>query len=482
MDHYMCSKLPGPSGVAPWANCTTSPSVDGINCTNPMDYTNWAYTYVMPGPGQVSSSMPLLNNGDPFQGFVGLRCESSPATPSFQSPLQTQPISYIQYANDPGSNNCGQGVSECPAVSYGCPFSPVSSGTYGTCGWSSFGSGHRYFVRDWDTEMSWPNPGPNPRMMTCCSLDAGTPNRTQMCPPDVWAGSSKCQDPMVDGCSALPNLYANNSSLAPSVSNWCTSYLNQLSSSSYSTNNQVAQNVILQMLAAWKEQLNGTKPQENDPMTAFFTTWCSKYPGLCDTELEEVCSPLERADLAVADQNLYLPKLCACFMSPDTYFLPGIIPKECDALCANNLTNGVPLTQYQYDPSTGKGKVQPAICKQSSCVIDGATVSLVNSNTGGITIGSACTACGGGICNCIMTNINENLIGSSVGGQLSDGQTCGTCVLNNKVVPCSSFASSSTEKFTPVRLNASAEKKDIQIGRWLVFGFLVVLFLILLSR
>lgn len=483
-----------PSGQTPWAKCRNAPSIDGINinginCTNPLDYTNWAYVHNLP-KGPNDPSIVIANKGDPYLGMVDLDCESNYNVPCYQSANVDTCIPYLQYSYDGCNPN-----DVCPSPSEGCPFSsvPYGAGTYGECHYA--GGYHHWFVRDWDTEMrNGPTVGAVPiNIMRCCSMDPSTPNRTQQCPPDVWAHSSKCSQAMPDGCINLPEMAASSPCLQDpnsdyckyytEVNGFCTGYLQQLYATQNYEDRQLANATVLQMLDAWKNSLGGQKPQETDLMTAFFVNWCSKNPGLCDAELSEICAPLEREDLmspaVIADANIYLPKLCACFMSPDTYLLPGIIPKECDVVCANNLANGgVPLTQYQYNPTTGSGTVQPATCKQSNCVIDDVALTFMNTNIGNISLGQSCAGCSGGVCNCIIDNATGVAIGSNIGGMIINN--CNTCVYNNELVPCSL-----KESFEPEKMYTTNHKRyhstTLDVVLLAIVGF-VIIFLLCYNR
>jgi hypothetical protein len=115
--------------------------------------------------------------------------------------------------------------------------------------------------------------------------------------------------------------------------------------------------------------------EQNPPNSDFSTPdLSSKYgkikkliidnPGIVDDQLNLVCEPYSRADLAFNDE---LTVICGCHLQPSQYnYLPGIVTsQECDPIC--NLPGNIPL---------GKKR-----CETNGCIIDGASLSVRRNET-----------------------------------------------------------------------------------------------------
>lgn len=434
---YQCiSTVPTPSGKQPWTNCNNAPSTDGINCANPYDYTNWAYVKkvpVSPLP-QDNTGGNILNNGDPYLGFVG-QCAGGVGTsiPSYVSPfLQSQGVAAIPYVplcGGPGSvtpNGCQTGSN----VTQGCSWPGNPAGCISP-----------WYARNWPQELaSGPSVGPTTEiMMQCCSTPPNASDRTQTCPPDVWALSSKCLQPMTQGCTDVASMPTNN----PNFSNlfgYCTSYLNQLAGTPDPVNTAAANNIVLQMLTSWQTAFasNGTVPSPSDPRVQFFIGWCQKNPGLCDAVLSRACSGVAVQDLT-NDTTAALTKLCGCFLSPQQYTLPGIIPTECQSVCSNNANIGGVQNSLLQPSGNAAPSISPAVCRQSTCAINDVTLNYINNQTGNINFSQTCNGCPAGTnCTCVITDQTYNLIGGKNAGTVI-AQNCQSCVYNGVQVPCSSL-------------------------------------------
>lgn len=442
MVDYVCNSIvPAQSGKTPWTNCNNNPAINGIQCTNPFDYTNWAYVDTIP-PSPQNLGTNLLNQGDPYLGFVAQKCTSAVANPpQYISPyLQTidtslKPIPYKLFGRD-----------GCEAATGGNFPGPLTQGCswpgYGTCGNCVFGplsEGHQWYARDWQTELTLGPPVGSTsvpqNLMYCCSLPANTGSRTQSCPPDVWALSSTCVQPMTTASIAVAQMPTNAPNFT-TLFGYCQSYLTQLATSPAQAS--TVKSIVLQMLIAWQSVFTtgGAKPDPNDPRVPFFVSWCQKYPGLCDAALSSACANVSTGDL-INDTTNNLTKLCGCFLPPQQYTLPGIIPTECQTMCANNANiGGVQNSLLQTNPDTGTTAVSPAVCRQSTCAINDVTLNFINNQTGNVNINQTCGGCPPGTsCTCIIQNNNVNLIGGKNSGVVLS-QDCSNCVLNGIPVDC----------------------------------------------
>lgn len=464
------------SAKSTWFNGMTVPSADGIHCVNPIDPANWAYVSTTANTFVSNYNGAANSNVDPNLGSVANICEvepghsstTPPTPPTLRKDINNNSIPYINISQD------------CPPqFSPVCPWYGTSindfpgANSYGDCGYTTVWYGlvpnvHYWWQRDWDTELSSvpdacstpANPTTSLNTPYCCQLDPGTNNRSQQCPPDVWGLSSKCYGPMTTSCAG-PYQPANTSPIVPksypqlitelyltgqqptcqatNLAQYCDTYLTGLTSSP--TQQPVAQNIILQALETWRDTLQtaGASVSVNDPMLPFVNSWCSKSEniGLCDAVLSDVCSTVQATELQ-SPTAANLSKACGCFMTPDQYLEPGLIPVECNAVCSANLANGgVPIGEY--DSNSNSKTIIAKVCNQSNCVIDDFTLNLIGSQTGNIQFNQACGGCSGGTCNCIIQNVSENYINSSSANNIVNN--CSTCTYNGVPVACANIPS-----------------------------------------
>ncbi len=165
---------------------------------------------------------------------------------------------------------------------------------------------------------------------------------------------------------------------------------------------------------------------------------CAATPGACSTVLREQC---ERADFSREDMlaaaNPAHPdhlkfRACACHLAPQKYSkFQGVITEgffeACDPLCL--LPSAVP--PGFIDDETGEAKrVQ---CPETNCLIDGVTITLLNSELQDINFGQACGGCepdadgGGGTgCSCTFEDFDIWAQASRL-GNIDVAQNCTTC-------------------------------------------------------
>jgi hypothetical protein len=141
--------------------------------------------------------------------------------------------------------------------------------------------------------------------------------------------------------------------------------------------------------------------------------------------ISQACSGVTKGDIA-NDTTGNLGKLCACYLPPEQYYLPGVIPTECDAMCSFVATNGG-LGIYEY-PLVGTLPVMRT-CSQTTCVIDNYTAQYINSNPGDTTFTQVCGECGvnsAAGCTCIINGVTTDAVNTIIEGGTNYLQQCGT--------------------------------------------------------
>lgn len=412
--------------------------IDGISPYNPL---NWLYTSDRPDGynAQTGANAPTLcasgPTGDVNLGIIPNLCSASDPTP------QQIPIAVSGYPYQLINKDCGSSLfSGCVGQMLGMPGCGISSNQnpYGRCGlpWTN----HYWYARNWGAEMQLPSPEGTEfgNMETyCCFLpptnlsDGST--RTKQCPPNLWYGAAKCQAPAASYCS-VPAPSAN------SIMSWdanCDYYVQQ----NLQTANgkpAFAKGVFLQALSAWSSQFEGTttSPSPNDPFVQTILKWGPSFGGSLTGPLTTACSNVTRDQIG-GDSTGVLGKLCSCYLPPSEYYLSGIIPKECDALCSlASSSGGIPIYQAS---GTGQGLFVPKVCEQTTCVIDQVALNYSKTVAGDVDFTQICGSCSSGSaagsCTCIVNGIDYTSINSELPG-VNITQECGSfSSANGGVIP-----------------------------------------------
>ncbi len=430
--------------------------IDGVNPYNPL---NWGYIAEYPSKTvsyNVATNTPAATfcatTGDPNLGIISNSCDYG----GRPAPTSVANVPYVLV-----NQECGSDATQvCLGKTLGMPACGLKSvpNPYGYCTFPTWF--HNWFARDWVTEMNLPAPVTTPpntfsNMKTyCCFLDPNTPNRTAMCPPNLWAGSAQCQAPVAQYCASLGGWDSE-----------CDSYV---SGNQGSLNGQpFAQGLFLSTLANWSSQFassppSGTcstnsgcpaappgwgcqngqcvytppPPTSSDPFMQTILKWAPTYGGLMSASLKQACAGVTKAQID-ADATSGLPnagtlgKVCACYLPPSQYYLPGVIPVECDSLCSlAGGTGGVPV--YEWSPSGGLPI--PKTCKQTTCVIDQVAINYSKTIAGGVNFSQVCGDCasssGGGSCTCVANGIDITSISSEIPG-VNITQACGSFATAN---------------------------------------------------
>lgn len=423
------SKAPGTN-----TGVTTIPCVDCIDGVSPYNPSTWGYVSTIPYNTvsnsitgatsytgyDVGTNTPAAevcgSSGDMNLGIIPALCRDPPKAP----PISVVGKPYVlvrEDCSDIKAKGCigpALGIEECV----------INTGSgqkisYGECG---AGNEHQWYARDWVTEMNMPGPSGYETMTNyCCFLPPGNlPNgqpRSALCPPNLWYGSSQCQSPAINECSNDPS------------SSWdagCDNYIQQ-NLQTATGKPQFAQGLFLTTLSTWASQFSpNVTPSPTDPFVSTILKWAPSFPGMLAPSLTTACSGVTRDQIG-NDTTGNLGKLCACYLPAEQYYLPGVIPKECDSLCSlAGTTGGIPL--YQWG-NTGIPTIK--VCQQTTCVIDNVTLQYANTVSGNMNWSQVCGHCSSGTgCTCVINGINVDSVDSNIPG-ININQECGSFATAN---------------------------------------------------
>jgi hypothetical protein len=142
-------------------------------------------------------------------------------------------------------------------------------------------------------------------------------------------------------------------------------------------------------------------------------------PGICDQALTDLCTPLGFTGVS---KSPILSNFCGCYVT-DPRYIPYNVPIPCLPLCHRT------STIQKANPAT----LQNFICQSNICVIDDATINLINSDTT-ITFQQLCPGCGAtvpnsanpSICECIISGVNVTSTMQNAGLGTQFSQLCGS--------------------------------------------------------
>lgn len=430
---------PGPFGVCQQPQSAIPYS---INQVNPTDFSNFAY-------GETSETHVervdcAASGGDAYLGVIMQKCEC-------KQPIMGSRYTDVDYV-DPdkfGSLDTGDTGQTGNILYANCPEGYSNASGYGYCqdpiciGDKAWKTGllpgaqsmdaHVWWFRDWSKVTGDSEAAvdccimPTSQTFDCCegenseecyssgsTCDSNLP-RTLQCPPTHWAGSPVCYPIMQKHCN-----YDNWNEASETR---CDTYMTDFSGAPQTAK----QGILISALNDWLvNHLDGgnTPPSESEPFVEKAANYCAQWPGLCDIYLEQACQNVTADDLV---DNPQLSRLCACFLPDDQYMLSGIIPVECNGMCAINShpdVNGV--LRGELDQSTGVRT--PRLCDQTTCVIDDVAISMIDSTVNGdVDFSQICGNCPGGNCTCVMNNITVDAVNAIVGGGIDLEQNCKGC-------------------------------------------------------
>lgn len=440
---------------------STIPCEDCIGGLDPYDPTSWAYVPKIPNNYIVGTSPPIPgtcpSSGDANLGIIPQKCEGEPKVP----PVSVQGVPYILINQDcepsVGSvKSCiGLDIFELPDCGSGEPY-----------GWCSPTNSHNWYARDWVTEMGDQTDDGQYWEEYCCTLPPDTPGRTQWCPPNFWYGSSQCQLMMSSVCQPPSSTKARNRReklktarvrkdpkrplfrssttappTAPPTGGWwlpqCDSYVeDNLTTAEGSA--PAATGVFISALAAWANTVPSTGLDPADPFLPTLLKWGPSFGGNIKPYVTQACANVTTQQIQqdITQGEGMLAKVCACYLPPSEYYLPGVIPVECDSLCAvASSTGGLPLYQVAPDPTTGEPVAKPRVCAQTTCVISSVTIDYANSVAGGVNFEQICGSSSSGATTCVIDGFDINGANSVIPG-VNLTQECGSFAsANGGVIP-----------------------------------------------
>lgn len=483
------------AGMDAFSDCDGFPISWALNMQNPYDFTNFGYirdpshTYVE--DVHVEGESPSAPYGDIYMGIVSKKCVKD--VDAVKS--KCDDIDYVISVKDGGTG-------EYP---FGC-INQHSENGYGKCSYVPDDVKHHYIeTRDWEKVMDQYGGA-----IFCCSmpstytfdkddpwmsdlqdksgcLNGNDPVRTMKCPPSHWPGSPLCVPVLQSYCSDSSNwLNDDFTDKNGKKYSYCDLYMSEGNGASL----QNQQTILLSGLEDWvvNDLQNGkVKPDPSkDDRVKLFTDYCANNTGVCDTFLETACLNVTKDDLK---DNPDLAKMCGCFMQDMEYMLPGIIPVECNGMCAVNSAIGGVVKGY-FDENTNS--YQPLQCKQSTCVIDDVTVNLIDSELdGNISFNQICGGCPSGACTCVFNDITIDGTNAVIKGNINFEQNCGLCsqtgiTSDGQPVTCSgepltggTNPSLSTNKHNYKSIDhiRSRNNDTLSVSRW-IYVFIVVLLIV----
>lgn len=485
------------AGVAEaFQTCEQNPIPWAIGTTNPSDYTN--FMLGKDTQEYVEDVDDEGNGGDRYLGTINVACECHNVNGEGSMKSKYSNIKYVR----PEDNGALDQGNVLPSL---CSNFDTDKYNYGTCdagacilhpwsGWlksgldSGFRGAHIFWLRDWSSLFA-----SNEDTSDCCvapesctysegdsigdcAVGRGSLPRTLNCPPSHHAGSPLCLPVLQDHCTF--------STWNQTATTNCDKYLADFSGAPVTSQ----QAVLMTGMNNYMNYLDGNKPSSSDPFVSKAATYCAQWPGLCDTSLKTICADVTSDDL-LSDPEL--SRLCGCFMADKEYYLPGIIPIECNGACSINLhpdVNGVPRGQINED--TGMGEAIE--CDQVSCVMDQITLSMINSYAGSVNFSELCGSAHDGSATCILDGITIDALNASVEGGIDLTQSCNGCASTTTGLigcdggdysaPTSINTNTNTNNSESSIQQAEAEVAQIfELNKPFIIGAIIVIVLLLLA-
>lgn len=374
----------------------TQPTVPCPTCYNqisPLDPSWWAYLKDVPSDGNYAAELCAGARGDAYQGIITNRCDV----------IRTVPVSSRGYKYvDFRSEDCGQSSSTDTCMGsqvYG--LGECAGDAYGAC----VAGSHRWYLRDWTKEL----PTPDDQLACCLQTPPATPGRTQWCPTDLWFGSQRCQNLISSTATFI------NSGPGSNFDQYINLNLTQAGGMN-------PEPLFSAMINQWASAIGNRPLSPTDPMLGLILKYQSSFPAVVGPALEQACQSTSGQDV-LADSTGTIGKVCGCFLPSTEYYLDGIIPRQCQAMCQiQSSIGGVPLYLR-----TTTGGYAPEVCTQSTCVMDDVTVSFINSVAPNLNFSQICGQCSAnGACTCIAQGITIATASSTIpNADLSQNCTAG---------------------------------------------------------
>lgn len=355
-----------------------------VDNVNPYDISTWGYITETPPDPEKATQCNSTQQGDVYSGMIVNKCESNP-----QNPNGNPDYVYSTFLKSKDSKPAGPcNIVKCDERDKG----------YGSC--NPFSGNHHWYARRWDLMTT-------DQAMECCVTDPKANDRTKNCPTSLWYGAPLCTGEFVQS-------YCTSEKWNETCDN-----IVQKNLESTDGNPTSGATIFLKALDEWASDPHGA----DDSFLPVINKWCNhpKLRGVCNMALQKGCKNVTQDQLS-KDSRGNLTNVCACYLSPKGYYLPGIIPPECASTCTTiGNSGGTPL--YYYDST---GTAQTKVCQQGTCVMDGTTVNVINSKLGGtVDFSQMCGNCPG--CTCVMNDVDINVINSKLKNGVTISQKCGYC-------------------------------------------------------
>lgn len=312
--------------------------------------------------------------------------------------------------------------------------SPACSSSASKCDFGTYGATNYFCQSNWDSPVYQAN------MVNCCS---GLESSSDVCAPETCAASDPSTPPstgpnltQASGCHATmlgfctPGNWTNNAvpgsggiTIQGQVA--CDTYVNTVNKDvKVDGNYNSAQSIIRNAIQSFYAPGSGNTPQTDHPFVQKSIALARQYPGLVDDILTNVCSQYKRSDLVVGPKTPNDPngtnliQTCGCFLPASEYYTDAETNVACDTLCA-----------YPGTIPKGDGAGGQLQCGGSTCVINGVTIDLLNSNGGSVNFSQVCGSCNasGGPCRCLFGDNSISVLGNSSLAAVQVSEQCGEC-------------------------------------------------------
>jgi hypothetical protein len=243
-------------------------------------------------------------------------------------------------------------------------------------------------------QRDWKNIGSD-RKIDCC---VGNIMGVSTCPPGYSVGSNICLETMKDHC---PSMIDGKLSWDKA----CDTYIEK--APPQQTNDLIETAVA----SFFSKHIIDETPRI--PFGKTLQKLCGDRPGLCDNSLRSACTGTSRVLIEGGNSDIarYAQDICGCFLRDTPGFTDykkyqGQVPKECDPICrAAKIQPG-----HREGPLWVKDD-----CKGGTCIIDNATLNLIDSTAEGMTVQQICGGDGKSAFECYIGDVEVDAIDSTIG-------------------------------------------------------------------
>lgn len=268
----------------------------------------------------------------------------------------------------------------------------------------------------------------------------------------------------------------------PAYPTKCDQSTTDLNAVGWAQNQQLIAKVIQKYQSqGFKIGVSPGQPGYNAFQEFLYSNVCCPYSGMCSSALHTACVTESSQRISL---NPTTSKWCGCHLPIGEYQeyqrRYGIQP-ECTPMC----NRADVIKQASRD-------LEPLKCQTNTCIIDGITVNLINSNVkDSVDFNQICGSCGSGVCSCIISDSSVSVINSTVGGSVVPAlQMCGssTCTQTNPgkygpekiTVPCSNNPTNIYAEYDKLVQEQKAQNQRAGILWTLVVLGIILILIVLL--